>query len=194
MGIIVDAFKSLFKTITKLSRPYFTLEENQLKFKIESDNFYYFPISNIETKTRHDPYVLEAFTLTAKKLYLEYIHTDMDVSWNGQAFSFFISLLKRDIRAKTMDLLEKKEFNHYDLMVYKIDNSYILNLIYIYELDKEIFIVDLKGNLYEGLLKNFEKDYKYEFERNKKLNLTLNTSVVRNNAIQGYFRTTSGGE
>ena len=30
MGIIVDAFKSLFKTITKLSRPYFTLEENQL--------------------------------------------------------------------------------------------------------------------------------------------------------------------
>ena len=49
MGIIVDAFKSLFKTITKLSRPYFTLEENQLKFKIESDNFYYFPISNIET-------------------------------------------------------------------------------------------------------------------------------------------------
>ena len=194
MGIIVDAFKSLFKTITKLSRPYFTLEENQLKFKIESDNFYYFPISNIETKTRHDPYVLEACTLTAKQLYLEYIHTDMDVSWNGQAFSFFISLLKRDIRAKTMDLLEKKEFNHYDLMVYKIDNSYILNLIYIYELDKEIFIVDLKGNLYEGLLKNFEKDYKYEFERNKKLNLTLNTSVVRNNAIQGYFRTTSGGE
>lgn len=194
MGIIVDAFKSLFKTITKLSRPYFTLEENQLKFKIESDNFYYFPISNIETKTRHDPYVLEAFTLTAKQLYLEYIHTDMDVSWNGQAFSFFISLLKRDIRAKTMDLLEKKEFNHYDLMVYKIDNSYILNLIYIYELDKEIFIVDLKGNLYEGLLKNFEKDYKYEFERNKKLNLTLNTSVVRNNAIQGYFRTTSGGD
>ena len=194
MGIIVDAFKSLFKTITKLSRPYFTLEENQLKFKIESDNFYYFPISNIETKTRHDPYVLEAFTLTAKQLYLEYIHTDMDVSWNGQAFSFFISLLKRDIRAKTMDLLEKKEFNHYDLMVYKIDNSYILNLIYIYELDKEIFIVDLKGNLYEGLLKNFEKDYKYEFERNKKLNLTLDTSVVRNNAIQGYFRTTSGGE
>ena len=194
MGIIVDAFKSLFKTITKLSRPYFTLEENQLKFKIESDNFYYFPISNIETKTRHDPYVLEAFTLTAKQLYLEYIHTDMDVSWNGQAFSFFISLLKRDIRAKTMDLLEKKEFNHYDLMVYKIDNTYILNLIYIYELDKEIFIVDLKGNLYEGLLKNFEKDYKYEFERNKKLNLTLNTSVVRNNAIQGYFRTTSGGE
>jgi hypothetical protein len=192
MSLFLDVFKSLFKTITKLSRPYFTLEENQLKFKIESDKFYFFPILNIETKTRHDPYVLEAFTLSANHLYVEYIHTDADISWNGQAFSFFISLLKRDIRAKSMELLEKKEFKHYELMVYKIDNSYILNLIYIYEIDKEIFIVDLKGDLYEGLLKNFEKDYKYEFERNKKINLTLNTSVVKNNAINSYFRTASG--
>ena len=194
MGMITNAFKSFFKTITKLSRPYFTLEENQLKFKIDSDNFYLFSISNIETKTRHDPYVLEAFTLTANNLYIEYILTDADVSWNGQAFSFFIGLLKRDIRAKSMDLIEKKEFKHYELMVYRIDNTYILNLIYIYEINKEIFIVDLKGDLYEGLLKNFDKNYKYEFERNKKLNLTLNTSVVKNNAIQGYFRTTSGGD
>ena len=74
------------------------------------------------------------------------------------------------------------------------DLGYILNLIYIYEINKEIFIVDLKGDLYEVLLKNFYKNYKYEFERNKKLNLTLNTSVVQNNAIQGYFRTTSGGD
>lgn len=194
MGMIINAFKSLFKTLTKLSRPYFTLEENQLKFKIDSDNFYYFPVSNIETKTRHDPYVLEAFTLSANQLYVEYIHTDADVSWNGQAFSFFIGLLKRDIRARSMELLEKKEFNHYELIVYKIDNSYVLHLIYIYEINKEIFIVDLKGDLYEGLLKNFEKEYKYEFERNKKLNLTLNTSVVRNNAINSYFRTTSAGD
>ena len=48
MGMITNAFKSFFKTITKLSRPYFTLEENQLKFKIDSDNIYIFSISNIE--------------------------------------------------------------------------------------------------------------------------------------------------
>ncbi len=50
MGIIVDSFKSLFKTIKKLSRPYFNLEENELKFKIDSDNFYKFPVLNMETK------------------------------------------------------------------------------------------------------------------------------------------------
>ena len=194
MSIIVDFFKSLFKTIKKLSRPYFSLEENELKFKIDSDTFYKFPILNIETKTRYDSYILDAYTLKADNIHLEYIHTDNDTSWNAQALSFFKDLLKESINPYSMDLLEKKEFRHYEFLVYKIDEKYILNIIYIYEIDKEIFIVDSKGELFEGLLKNFEKDYKYEFERNKKLNLTLNTSVVRNNAIQGYFRTTSGGE
>ncbi|MDY0051706.1 MAG: hypothetical protein RBR65_04105, partial [Aliarcobacter sp.] len=116
MGVIIDAFKSVFKTLKKLSRPYFTLEENELKFKIDSDNFYLFPISNIETKTRHDPYVLDAFTMTANQLYIEYIHTDADVSWNGQAFSFFKNLLRHEIKAKSMDLIEKKEFGHYEFV------------------------------------------------------------------------------
>jgi len=194
MGMIIDAFKSVFKTLKKLSRPYFTLEGNELKFKIDSDNFYLFPISNIETKTRHDPYVLEAFSMNANQLYIEYIHTDADVSWNGQAFSFFRNLLKHEIKAKSMDLIEKKEFGHYEFVTYKIDDSYILNLIYIYEINKEVFIVDLKGDLYENLLRNFEKDYVYKFERNKNLDLNLNTSIVKNNAIYGYFRTTSGGD
>lgn len=193
MGFVINILKSVFKTLTKLARPHFSLEENELKFKIDSDSFYLFPISNIETKTRHDPYVLEAFTMTANDLYVEYIHTDASVSWNGQAFSFFINLLKHDLKIKSMDLLEKKEFVHYEFLTYKINNSYILNFIYIYEINKEVFIVDLKSELYEKLLQNFEKDYKYEFEKNKRLDLNLNTSIVKNNAIYGYFRTSSEG-
>jgi hypothetical protein len=192
MGFMINILKSLFKTLTKLSRPHFSLEENELKFKIDSDNFYLFPISNIETKTRHDPYVLDAFTMTANDIYLEYIHTDTSTSWNGQAFSFFINLLKNDLKIKSMDLLEKKEFPFYEFLTYKINNSYILNFIYIYEINKEVFIVDLKAELYEKLLQKFEKDYKYEFERNKKLDLALNTSIVKNNAIYSYFRTSNG--
>ncbi|MDD4330286.1 MAG: hypothetical protein PHD79_10050, partial [Aliarcobacter sp.] len=89
MSIIVDLFKSLFQTIKKLSRPYFSLEENELKFKIDSDTFFKFPILNIETKTRYDSYILDAYTLKADNIHLEYIHTDNDISWNAQALSFF---------------------------------------------------------------------------------------------------------
>ena len=192
MGIIVDFFKSLFKTIKKLSRPYFSLEENELKFKIDSDTFYKFPVLNMETKTRYDSYVLEAYTLKANNIHVEYIHTDNDVSWNGQAFSFFKDLLKENIKAKSMDLLEKKEFRHYEFLVYKINGQYVLNLIYIYEINKEVFIVDTKGELYENLLKNFDKTYVYQFEKNQIDFMDLNLSLVKNNAMKSYFNLHSG--
>ena len=192
MGIIVDSFKSLFKTIKKLSRPYFSLEENELKFKIDSDTFYIFPITNIETKTRFDSYVLDAYTLKADNLHLEYIHTADDISWNGQALSFFKDLLKESIKAKSMELLEQKEFGHYEFLVYKIDNNFTLNIIYIYEVNKEVFIVDTKGELYENLLKNFDKTYKYNFERKEINSIDLNFSLVKNNNMKSYFALQSG--
>ena len=187
MGMVINALKSIFKTISKLSRPYFSLEENELKFKIDSDNFYKFPITNIETKTRYDSYVLEAYTLKADNLHIEYIHTADDVSWNGQALSFFKDLLKESIKAKNMELLEQKEFGHYEFLVYKIDDYFILNLIYIYEINKEVFILDTKGELYENLLKNFDKTYVYYFEKKPIDFVNLNLSLVKNNAMKSYF-------
>ena len=187
MGMVKDALKSVFKTITILSRPYFSLEENELKFKIDSDNFYKYPISNVEIKTRHDSYVLEAYTLKTKDLFIEYIHIDSDVSWNSQALGYFISLLKENLKIRNMDLLEKKEFNHYEFLTYKIDGNYILNIIYIYEINKDVFIIDKQSELYENLLKNFQKDYKYTLEKNSNLNLDINVSLVKNNAMRSYF-------
>jgi len=192
MGMIIDAFNSFFKTIKKLSRPYFSLEENELKFKIDSDTFYKFPILNIETKTRYDPYVLDAYTLKADNLHVEYIHTADDISWNGQALSFFKDLLKESIKAKSMELLEQKEFGHYEFLIYKIDNYFTLNIIYIYEVNKEVFIVDTKGELYENLLKNFDKTYEYNFERKAINSIDLNLSLVKNNAMKSYFAFHSG--
>ncbi|PZP13545.1 MAG: hypothetical protein DI602_05950 [Aliarcobacter butzleri] len=192
VGAIFEGLKMIFKTITKLSRPYVSLEENDLKFKIDRDNTFKYTLSNIDTKTRHDPYIIDAYTLSANEIYLEYIHTDIDVSWNGQALSFFISLLKDNIKAKNFDLVEKEEFSHYEFLTYKVDNSYFLNVIYIYELSKEVFIVDKKAELYEKLLKNFKKDYVYRFEKNSNnIPKIENLSLVKNNAMNSYFAISS---
>ncbi|MFW2598921.1 hypothetical protein [Aliarcobacter butzleri] len=192
VGAIFEGLKMIFKTITKLSRPYVSLEENDLKFKIDSDNTFKYTLSNIDTKTRHDPYIIDAYTLSANEIYLEYIHTDIDVSWNGQALSFFISLLKDNVKAKNFDLVEKEEFSHYEFLTYKVDNSYFLNLIYIYEVSKEVFIVDKKAELYEKLLKNFKKDYVYRFEKNSNnIPKIENLSLVKNNAMNSYFAISS---
>ncbi|MCG3701409.1 hypothetical protein L5F41_04790 [Aliarcobacter butzleri] len=192
IGAIFEGLKMIFKTITKLSRPYVSLEENDLKFKIDSDNTFKYTLSNIDTKTRHDPYIIDAYTLSANEIYLEYIHTDIDVSWNGQALSFFISLLKDNIKAKNFDLVEKEEFSHYEFLTYKVDNSYFLNVIYIYEVSKEVFIVDKKAELYEKLLKNFKKDYVYRFEKDSNnIPKIENLSLVKNNAMNSYFAISS---
>ena len=87
-----------------------------------------------------------------------------------------------------MKLLEKKEFSHYEFLTYEINDDYILNFIYIYEISKEIFIIDFKGELYENLLRNFQKDYKYKYEKKEHRLVDLNTSLVKNNAIYDYFR------
>ena len=192
VGAIFEGLKMIFKTITKLSRPYVSLEENDLKFKIDSDNTFKYTLSNIDTKTRHDPYIIDAYTLSANEIYLEYIHTDIDVSWNGQALSFFISLLKDNIKAKNFDLVEKEEFSHYEFLTYKVDNSYFLNVIYIYEVSKEVFIVDKKAELYEKLLRNFKKDYVYRFEKDSNnIPKIENLSLVKNNAMNSYFAISS---
>ncbi|MDN5042953.1 hypothetical protein O8C80_06305 [Aliarcobacter butzleri] len=192
VGAIFEGLKMIFKTITKLSRPYVSLEENDLKFKIDSDNTFKYTLSNIDTKTRHDPYIIDAYTLSANEIYLEYIHTDIDVSWNGQALSFFISLLKDNVKAKNFDLIEKEEFSHYEFLTYKVDNSYFLNVIYIYEVSKEVFIVDKKAELYEKLLKNFKKDYVYRFEKDSNnIPKIENLSLVKNNAMNSYFAISS---
>lgn len=192
VGAIFEGLKMIFKTITKLSRPYVSLEENDLKFKIDSDNTFKYTLSNIDTKTRHDPYIIDAYTLSANEIYLEYIHTDIDVSWNGQALSFFIGLLKDNIKANNFDLVEKEEFSHYEFLTYKVDNSYFLNVIYIYEVSKEVFIVDKKAELYEKLLKNFKKDYVYRFEKNSNnIPKIENLSLVKNNAMNSYFAISS---
>lgn len=187
MGFFTDTFKNIFRTITKLSRPYFTFEENFLKFKITSDDFYIHTLKEVDVKTRHDPYILEAYTINTDTLYLEYIQTEEDIQWNGLALEFFLELLKSSLRTKQIRELEKKEFEHYTFLSYEIEEKYILNIIYIYEINKDVFIVDKTSKLYQALLKKFDKSYIYTFKENENIVLNLNCSLVKNNAFKNYF-------
>lgn len=187
MGFIKRALKSFVKSFVKLSRPVFTFEDNQLKFKIDLERFYVYPIENYETKTRHDSYVDEAYTISSDDLFIEFIKVDHDVVWRGLPSSFFISLLKEKLSIKNMEVLEKKEYDGYDFITYKIDDHFILNFIYIYELHKDVFILDVKSDLYVNLIRNFDSNYKYKYEKNSEDNLAIDISLVKNNAFNEYF-------
>jgi hypothetical protein len=183
----ISLVKSVINSIVKLSRPLFSLEGNMLKFKINSEFFYRYELKDFETKTRHDSYVLEAYTLKSKNLFIEYVQTDTDVVWRGLASSFFIELLKSKLHFKSMIVLENLEFNGYEFITYKIDDHFILNFIYIYEINKEVFILDINSKLYTSLLRNFQKDYQYTYSKNEDDIVDFNFSIVRENNMNNYF-------
>lgn len=187
MGFFKQFFKSVFKSIIDLSRPIFTFENNELKFKINSEYYYTFALNNYETKTRHDSYILEAYTINSDNLFVEYVHVDNDVTWNGLASSFFVNLFKEKLPINSMQVIEKKEFEHYEFITYKINDEFTLNFIYIYEINKDIFIIEKNAELYINLLQSFQKDYKYKFDKNQDLEFDINISIVKENALNGYF-------
>jgi hypothetical protein len=186
MGFI-RVVKSIINSIVKLSRPIFNHEDNILKFKINSDLFYTYKLEDFEIKMQHDSYIIDAYTLKSKDLFIEYVQTDNDTAWNGLASSFYIDLIKQKLKVKSMEILEKHEFKNYDFITFKIDNHFILNFIYIYEINKDIFIIDISSSLYIKLISNFIKNYKYNFKKNEPDTLAFNFSIVRENYINNYF-------
>ncbi len=192
MGFL-KVVKSIINTVVKLSRPVFNQEDNILKFKINSELFYSYELEDFDIKTRHDSYTLNAYTLKSKDLFIEYVQTDSDVVWNGLASSLYINLIKQKLKLNSMEVLEKHEFNNYNFITYKIDNHFILNFIYIYELNKDVFILDISSKLYTKLISNFIKDYSYSFEKNEPDTIDFNFSIVRENNMNNYFSYESSG-
>lgn len=187
MGFFTNSLKSIVNSLVKLSRPIFSFEDSKLKFKVNSDDFYSYPLENFETKTRHDSYVVDAYTIKTENLFIEHIHIDSDSTWRGLASSLYISFFKTTLNIKKMELLEKIEYSGYEFNTYRVDNHLILNFIYIYEINKDTFILDVKSDLYEKLLKKFDSSYSYMFEKNIDDKMNLDLSIVRDNAINSYF-------
>ena len=187
MGFITRTLKTIVKSIVKLSRPVFNFEDNKLSFKVNPEHFYSFNLNNYETKTRHDSYTIEAYTIKSDNLFIEYVHIDSDVQWRGLPSSLYIEFLKDRLGFKKMDILEKKEYKNFDFYTFKIDEHFILNFIYIYEVNKDVFILDIKSELYENLLRNFDKNYKYKFEQNDENSLDIDISIVNDNNFFNYF-------
>ena len=180
-------FKNIVKFIKTASIPTYKFEDNMLIFKIKAEEFYQYNLENYEMKTRHDSYVLEAYTLHNKDIFLEYIRLDNNSQWNGQALSLYEGFMKEKLKIKDIQTIEKKEINSYTFKTYKINNSFILHMIYIYTAVSDIIILDTKGELYKNLLSKLDNDYLYKFENEEKGEINFNISMVKENTIRGFF-------
>ena len=183
MGI----FQKIISAIANASMPIYKFENNQIAFKMESEEYVYYDLNNYDMKTRHDPFVLEAYTINNDEIFLEYVKTDTSTTWNGQAFSMYEDFFKGKLKLKEFETLESKDISNYTFKVKKVDDTFVLHMIYIWAANTDVFIIDMKGTLYKKLLSELDKSYKYSFEKEEKGNVNFNISLVKENCLQGFF-------
>ena len=180
-------FKQITDYIARATLPIYKFENNRLFFKVENDQYYEYELVNYEIKTRHDPYVLEAYTLSTKDIFLEYIKNDSNVSWSGQALSLYEGFIKEKLKIDELKVLEDSDIGNYTFRVYNIDKSFVIHIIYIYTASSNIIIIDAKGVLYKALRQNLDTSYKYSFDDMNRGEINFNISMVKENCLRGYF-------
>ncbi|QDF28459.1 hypothetical protein [Halarcobacter anaerophilus] len=183
MGIL----KKIINYIAKASIPTYKFENNRLCFKLKNNDFYEYPVEDYDIKTRHDPYIIHAYTLKTKELFLEYIKDDQNTQWNGQALSLYEGFIKDKLKIKELTLLEKKEIDNYLFKIYEVDESFIIHIIYIFSSSSNTIIIDAKGDLYKNLRQKLENEYKYKYEEKQKGEINFDISLVKENNLGGYF-------
>lgn len=184
----MNFWKKILKKIAKASLPIFSFDENELKFQINTHEMLSYKLENFDYKTRHDPYTIEAFTIKNQDIFLEYIRLDNDCAWNTDAYGAYKSFFKDKLKLDSMNLLEEQKFENYTLSSYKINNLFVLHFIYIFEMYKDTFIIDTKGDLYHKLLTCLkEENEEYLYAKEKKMDIAFDISLTKENAFSYYF-------
>ena len=124
---------------------------------------------------------------TYGKLFVEYINTDSSCVWNGQARSYFEDLFKSTLKVSSMEVVERYDFDDYEITTYFINKNLYLNLIYKFSMKSDTFIVDYKGVLSNELLEKHNKNYENKYINKKRFGKTYNNSLVDMNLINDYF-------
>lgn len=180
-------FTKILDSLIKAAKPTFSFKDDSLFFKISGDEFYKYDLNKYDQKTRHDPYVLNAYTLKSEEIFLEYIKLPNNTSWNGSALGYFESLFKNELKIDKLEILEKYEINNYVFKTYQINEQFVCFFIYIYHTNNDIFIIDTKGELYKNILEKIKKDYTFKYEDSVKGLVNFDLSLVKKNTLEEYF-------
>lgn len=183
MGIL----KNIMQFIAKATIPTYRFENNNLLFKIGSDKFYSYELEEYDIKTRHDPYVISAYTLVTKNIHLEFMRFDNDVNLNANILSVYEDLIKEKLKIKRLEVIEEKDIDTYCFKTYKADNSFIFHIVSLYTSFSELIIIDTKGRLYKELLLSLDSNYVYTFDEEQKGDVNFSISLVKENSMRSYF-------
>lgn len=181
-------FKNVIDYISKASRLIFKVENNSLQFLLDSDEYFTYPIENLNKTVRNSFEVEDGFTISNSDIFLESVVLKNDSQWSGQPRSVYEDYFKYKLNIKSLVTLNRKDIGNYEFTTYKIDDSFILHLIYIWDSNENVFIFDSNGKLFTTLLSKLENNYSYEYQDHQKGEINFDISIVDDNILGEYFQ------
>lgn len=121
------------------------------------------------------------------KLFIEYIDLNSSCKWNGFQRGFFEELFKATLKIKSMKIVEQLDFENFEFTIYLINEKEYLNLIYNYEVFKDVFILDYSGKLSQEYIQKFNNSYKSKYLNKSRFSKEYNKSLVKMAIFNGYF-------
>ncbi len=121
------------------------------------------------------------------KLFIEYIDLNSSCRWNGFQRGFFEELFKSTLKIKSMKVIEQFDFKNFEFTTYLINDKEYLNLIYNYQIFKDIFILDYTGKLSQEYIQKFNSSYKSKYLNKSRFSREYNKSLVNMAYFNAYF-------
>lgn len=166
-------------------------QAKQMDFKIGQEYFSFQLYNPLYTK-RIDTNANDAFTITIKEssenMFVEYIDVYSNTIWNAQARSLYENFLKTNLKLKSLEVLERIEVDkNYEFTTYLVNKKERLHLIYIFDANKDIFIFDGKGKLYNELINKMIVNYEDKYKDMPNYYINFNKSLTAHNPLYNYF-------
>lgn len=157
---------------------------NNEMFNIKLNNPFY--------QDRIDGCIEDSYTVYSQDSYfgrigIENIDLYSECGWRGLDQGLYEDFIKDNLKLESFIALKRIKIKNYEFVTYSVNDEYILNMIYIYNVNKSTFILDYKGILFDVLIKKFRPNFENKYSENLRYDGVLNKSIVKDNSVNAYF-------
>lgn len=191
-------FGKLFDSMKQAVRNRLELDKNnntiQLLLDTKDENYFTLRFDTLQVENLYDPSVQKAYKLLGEHqnlgtLYIETIELQFDQDWNcspGSAFSQFVNEQFKKDQLKYIDSIDT-DFTKFSKYQLNYENE--IGVIWINLNKIDIFIIDLKGKLFNDLLEIYTIKNQELFisDIDKQIPLQINNSLTSTNMRENYF-------
>jgi hypothetical protein len=180
-----------FSSCASLNYTYNTAQKS-LDFRLDKEKPYHVVLQNPTLQPQFDAcssysYTLKDDSAEFGKLFIEHISLHSNCQFNAQSLGFFLYEFKEQLKLKKFTKLLEQLHGNYEFLTYKINDTSVVNFIFIYSSFDYTFIVDYEGKLFQTLLQHFDILNENDFSNLARFDVNYDYSLVRMNLFKGYF-------